>query len=489
MIGNLIKPELTNLIHERQFAQLREVLCEFLPADIAEIFVDLEAEDKAVMLRVLPNDLAADVFEHLSVDDQESLLLALGNETVAQILNEMDPDDRTAFFEELPAVATRKLLNLLSPKERSIAVSLLGYPEDSIGRRMTPEYIAIDEDWTVAQVLEHLRKFGHDKESLHQLYVVNARRQLTGVVLLDTLVVTDLASPVADLIEHQVATLGVLDDQETAIEAFLKYDLTILPVVNSGSILLGVVTVDDVLDVVEEEYTEDIQKMAAVEVLEAPYMDVGIFSLIRKRAGWLVVLFFGQIGTIFVLRSFEHALAQVTVLMLFIPLLISCGGNSGSQASTLIIRAMATHDIDLSDWWRVLRRELFSGVSFGLVLAVMSLGVIRIVPNLTALNYWKVSAVVGFSLIGVVVFGCMVGGMLPFVLQLCKLDPAVCSGPLVATLVDVSGLMIYFVIAKAILGGLVEPEVESAPLLDSSPRSAMVGFVFRGALWLARGQG
>lgn len=451
MIGNLLKPELTNLIHERRFAELREALCEFPPADIAEICTDLEAEEKAIMLRVLPNALAADVFEHLGLEEQESLLMALGNRHVADILNEMSPDDRTAFFEELPAAATQKLLSLLSPEERRIATQLLGYPEDSIGRRMTPEYVAIQEDWTVARVLEHLRKVGKEMESLHQMYVVDQRGKLIGVVRLGNLVTTPLSRPVAELVERQIAALHVLDDQETAIAAFQKYDRTVLPVVNAQDILLGVVTVDDVLDVVEEEVTEDFQKMGAMEALDAPYMNVDLFLLIRKRAGWLVLLFMGQLMTIFVVRQFEHALASATFLTWFLPLIISCGGNSGSQASTLIIRALATKDINLRDWIHVLQRELFSGLAFGLILGTLSLFLLMLDPRFSGFFYWQVSSVIGFSLIGVVVFGCMLGSMLPFTLKLLGLDPAVSSAPLVSTMVDVTGLMIYFSIAHLIL--------------------------------------
>ena len=235
MIGNLLQPELVELIRQRNFGQLREILAEFSAPDIAEIFTDLSPDDEAVLMRILPHDVAADVFEYLSVDDQEKMLHALGNEQVAQILNELPPDERTALLEELPAAATQKLLNLLSPAERKIAADLLGYPKDSIGRRMTPEYVAIQQSWTVAGVLEHLRKVGRDRESLNQLYVVDERGRLVNWVRLRNVVVADLNTPVVELLEPQIITLRAADDQETAVAAFKKYDVTLLPVVATCS--------------------------------------------------------------------------------------------------------------------------------------------------------------------------------------------------------------------------------------------------------------
>lgn len=288
---------MTSFIQRREFNQLREILCEFPPAEIAEILTDLGPEDQAVLLRILPHRLAADVFEHLGHDDQERLLLALGNEHVARILNEMEPDDRTALLEELPAAATQKLLNLLSPEERKVAVTLPGYPEDSIGRRMTPEYVAVKQDWTVADVLAHLRQVGRERETLNQLFVVDTQGQLAGVLRLRNLVVADLNTAVAELLDPQVLSLRSADDQETAVAAFQKYDRTVLPVVISLDVLVGVVTVDDVLDVVEEEATEDMHKMGAMKAPEAPYLRPSLAAMIQKRVGWLIVLFFGQMLT------------------------------------------------------------------------------------------------------------------------------------------------------------------------------------------------
>ena len=457
MIGNLLQPELAELIEQRNFAQLRTILVEFPAPDVAEILADLSPDDKAVLLRILPHDLAAEVFEYLSLEDQEKLLLALGHEQVASILNDLSPDDRTALLEELPAPATQKLLNLLSPQERKIASDLLGYPKDSVGRRMTPEYVAIKQNWVVAEVLAELRRVGRERETLNQLYVVDEKGRLVDLVRLRNLVVADLNTPVVELLENKFFALRATDDQETAVAAFRKYDLTTLPVINSQDVLVGVVTVDDVLDVVEEEATEDMQKLGGMEALDAPYLSIGIFSMIKKRAGWLSVLFLGEMLTASAMNHFEGELARAIVLGSFIPLIISSGGNSGSQATSLIIRAMAVRDVTLRDWWRVLSRELVTGFSLGCVLA--ALGVIRILTwhyfgfRDYGTHYFLIATAIGCSLIGVVLFGSLAGSMLPFILRKLGLDPAVSSAPFVATLVDVTGLIIYFTIAYAILHG------------------------------------
>jgi len=457
MIGNLLQPELLELIRKRDFNQLREILREFAAPDLAEIFVDLKPDDEAVLLRLLPHDLAAEVFEYLPVDDQEKMLLALGTEDVARILNDIAPDDRTALLEELPSKVTQKLIALLNPEQRKIATDLLGYPPESIGRRMTPEYVAIKQNWTVAQVLEHLRTQSDRREAVNQLYVVDEAGRLVDFVRLRNLVVSPSETTVVELLEHAAIFLRATDDQETAVLSFKKYDATILPVVDSKDVLVGVVTVDDVLDVAEKEATEDIQKLGGVEALDAPYLKIGMLSMIKKRAGWLALLFLGEMLTATAMGHFEGELASCIVLGSFLPLIISSGGNSGSQATSLIIRAMAVRDVTLAEWWRVLRRETAAGLALGGVLAV--LGFIRIVvwQFLGFKNYGThfmlIAITIGCSLIGVVLFGSLAGAMLPFILRALRFDPAVSSAPLVATLVDVTGLVIYFTIAYQILHG------------------------------------
>jgi len=456
VIGNLLQPELVELIEKRDFAQLREILCNFPAPDIAEIFTDLKPGDEAVLLRILPRQLAAEVFEYLSLPDQEQLVQALGNEQVAQILNDLAPDDRTALLEELPAAVTQKLLNLLSPQERKIAADLLGYPKESIGRRMTPEYVAIQQTWTVNDVLTHLRKVGRDLESFNQLYVVDDKGRLVDSVRLRSLVLADLNTPVAELFDHQSPALRASDDQETAVAAFKKYDRTILPVVDSNDVLVGVVTVDDVLDVAEQEATEDIQKIGGMEALGGPYLQIHVLEMIRKRAPWLVILFLSEMLTTTAMGFFQHEIEKAVVLSLFLPLIISSGGNSGSQATTLIIRAMAISEVTLRDWWRVMRREAFSGLALGGILG--TLGFVRIslwalFSNVYGPHWPLIGLTIFFALIGVVMWGTLAGSMLPFVLRRFGLDPATSSAPFVATLVDVTGLIIYFTIAMGVLRG------------------------------------
>ena len=457
MIGNLIQPELKALIDQRNFTELRGILSEFPPPEIAEILTDLSAGDKAVLLRILPHDLAADVFEYLSLEDQEQLVLALGKEEVAQILNDLSPDDRTKLLEEMPAAATLKLLNLLSPEERKIADKLLGYPEGSIGRRMTPEYVAIQQNWNVTDVLAHLRKVGRERETLNQLYVVDEKGRLVDWLRLRHLVVADLITPVIELLENRNIALKATDDQETAVAAFKKYDVTVLPVIDSTGVLVGVVTVDDVLDVVEEEATEDIQKMGGMEALDAPYLKISLLSMIQKRAGWLSILFVSELFTSTAMGYYEDEMKAATVLGVFLPLILSSGGNSGSQATTLIIRAMAVRDVTLRDWWLVCRREIIAGLALGCVLAVLGFSRIFAWQHLGLKNYGEhyllIAATISGSLIGVVLWGSLVGAMLPMLLRRMKLDPAVCSAPFVATLVDVTGIIIYFHTAFKILHG------------------------------------
>lgn len=449
-------PELAELIRQRNFNQLREILCNFPPPDIAEIFLDLKPDEEAVLLRLLPRDLAADVFEYLPVEDQENMLHALGTEQVAQILNDIAPDDRTALLQELPAAATQKLLALLKPEERRIATELLGYPERSIGRRMSPEYVAIQQNWTVAEVFAHLRQEEHKRAAMNQLYVVDNKGRLVDYVRLRNLVVTLPQTSVLELLENQRLFLRATDDEETAVAAFKKYDVTILPVVDSNDVLVGVVTVDDVLDVAEREATEDIQKLGGMEALDAPYLRIGLGEMVRKRAPWLIILFLSEMLTTTAMGYFEDELAKAVVLALFLPLIISSGGNSGSQATTLIIRAMALGEVTLRDWWRVMRREAMSGLALGVTLGVI--GFLRVTvwsqfSHIYGPHWVLIGLTICFALVGVVMWGTLAGSMLPFLLRRCGLDPATSSAPFVATLVDVTGLIIYFNIAFRVLHG------------------------------------
>ena len=464
MVGKLLEPEIRSMIEARDFVALREVFREWAPADVAEVIVDLPEDEQVIIFRVLPHDLAADVFEYLDFDAQQTLLRAMAHEQVVAILNEMAPDDRTARLEELPSAAARQLIRSLTPEERRVATALLGYPEDSVGRLMTPDFIAVREDWTIQQVLDYIREHGQDSETLNVIYVVDDRGKLIDDIRMREFLLKPLTSPVRDLMEKTFITLNVTDSQRDALNIFRKYDRTVLPVIDSTGVLLGIVTVDDMLDVAEQEATEEFQKFGGMEALEEPYMRIPLWRMVRKRAGWLIILFLGEMLTATAMANYQEELAKALVLALFLPLIVSSGGNSGSQASTLMIRAMALGEVTLRDWWRVMGREIQAGLALGAILG--AIGVLRVgawaIIGEQYLHrqpygpHWPLVAMtVGIALVGVVIWGTLSGSMLPFLLRRIGADPATSSAPFVATLVDVTGLIIYFSIALVIMRGVM----------------------------------
>ncbi len=450
MVNETARDELERALNERRFGDVRSMISDSEPADVAELIGYLDAEKRAVVYRVLRRELATEVFEHLEPEAQEELIKSLGREQVAEILNDMAPDDRTSLLEELPVAATKQVLAMLSPEERRVANQLLGYPEDSVGRMMTPDYIAIRSDWTVQQALDHLRRNGEDSETLNVLPVMDDRGALIDDLRVRQLLLAEPDSKIEALLDGNFIALKATDDQEFAVQVFKEYDRVAFPVTDSAGALLGIVTVDDVLDVAEEEATEDIQKIGGSEALERPYMQVGFVDLLRKRAGWLVLLFLGQLLSLNVIALFDEKLAQLTVLMLFMPLIISSGGNSGSQAATLVVRAMALDEVTLGDWWRVLRREVGFGVAVGAILA--GIGFARISLGSFEHDWFELALAVSVSVTCVVLWGVILGSMLPFLMRALGVDPASSSTPFVATLVDVTGLLLYFVVAIAIIG-------------------------------------
>ncbi len=457
MLGKLLQPEVQGLVKERNFGRLRELFSEWTPADLADVVADLPEADKVVVFRVIPQALAADVFEYLDPEEQEELLHSMGRERAVAILNEMSPDDRTALLEELPPEAVKGLVASLSPSERAVAQNLLGYPEGSVGRLMTPDFIAINADWTVQHVLDDVRTRGRDSETLNVLYVVDDHGKLIDDLRIREFLTRPLDTKVSELMNDSFITLAVADSQESAVALFRKYDRTVLPVVDGGGRLLGVVTVDDVLDVAEEEATADAHKFGGLEApLDLPYMSSSLWELFRKRGSCLVILFVSEMLTATAMQHYDEEIEKAVALALFVPLVMSSGGNSGSQASTLVIRAMALGEVTLRDWWRVAWREVRSGLSLGLLLGGVGFARISIWTMLgwdqgkySAHPYILASAI-GISLIGIVAWGSLSGSMLPFILKLFKFDPATSSAPFVATLVDVTGLIIYFTVAALI---------------------------------------
>ena len=457
MVGKLLAPEIKSLIDARDFNGLRALFREWPPADIAEIILDLPEDEQVIIFRVLPAALAADVFEYIGIEEQQNLLKAMAHEQVVAILNEMSPDDRTALLEELPSEAARKLIRLLTPEERRVAQSLLGYPEGSVGRLMTPDFIAVHEDWTVQQVLDFVREFGRDSETLNVIYVVDDHNKLIDDVRMREFLLRPLSTKVSEIRDRTFVSLKVSDTQQDALNLFRKYDRVALPVLDSSGVLVGMVTSDDMLDVAEEEATEDIQKLGGLEALDEPYTTIPFLRMVKKRATWLILLFLGEMLTATAMQGYNSEIEHAAILAMFLPLIISSGGNSGSQATTLVIRAMALGELTLRDWFGVVRKELISGVSLGLILGTIGFFRISLWQYLHIFDYgryhWLVATTVGVALVGVVAWGTIGGAMLPFVLRRLGLDPATSSAPFVATLVDVTGLVIYFNVALLILRG------------------------------------
>jgi magnesium transporter len=457
VVGKLLLPEIKSLIDARDFGALRELFREWPRADVAEVILDMPENDQVIIFRVLPAALAADVFEYLDIDAQQQLLRAMAHEQVVSILNEMSPDDRTALLEEMPSAAARQLIKLLTPEERKVATALLGYPEDSVGRLMTPDFIAVKDDWTVQHVLDYVREFGQDKETLNVIYVVDDHGKLIDDLRVREILVRPLTAKVRDIRNDTFAALKVNDSQQEALNVFRKYDRAALPVVDSSGVLVGIVTSDDMLDVAEEEATEDIQKLGGMEALDEPYTTIPFLRMLKKRATWLILLFLGEMLTATAMQGYNSEIEKAAILAMFLPLIISSGGNSGSQATTLVIRAMALGELRLVDWFGVVRKELLSGLSLGLILGTIGFFRISLWQYLHIFDYgpyhWLVAITVGVALVGVVLWGTLTGALLPFLLRRCGLDPAASSAPFVATLVDVTGLVIYFNVALLILRG------------------------------------
>ncbi len=402
---------------------------------------------------------AASVFKILEVTEQKRIIKNLPSYKAAELLNELPADDRTDFLEELPSNAVRDLIKTLNPEERKITLSLLGYPENSVGRLMTPDYVYVYEHNTVSEVLDTIRLVGKNSETIDVIYVINDKGELQDDIRIREFILATPNKKVNELMDRRVVSLHAEDDQEVAGEIFRMNNRVALPVVSKSNKLLGIVTIDDILWVAQEEYTEDIQKIGGTEALDEPYLDINIFKLVRKRASWLIILFLSEMLTATAMGYFQKEIEVATVLALFIPLIMSSGGNSGSQASTLIIQAMALGEVTLADWWRVMRREIISGLILGLILG--TIGFLRIIvwQNLHIFDYgvyWKLIAfTIFFSLIGIVLWGSLMGSMLPIILKKLKQDPAASSAPFVATLVDVTGIVIYFSVAYFFLKGIL----------------------------------
>ena len=443
-------------LQEEKLQQLPDFLNELNISDVAQL-IEERWEDASSIMAMLSIHRAASTFKILELGIQKDIIHEMHPLKTAALLNELPADDRTSFLEELSPKAVRELIKLLNPEERKITLSLLGYPEGSVGRLMTPDYIAVQADWTIAEVLEHIREVGQESETIDVIYVINDQGQLVDDVRIREFLLSPPERLVSELTDSRYIELNVYDDQEKANQVFKMNNRVALPVVDNNNILIGIVTIDDVLWIANEEFSEDMQKMGGTEALEEPYLEISIFKLFKKRVGWLIVLFLGEMLTATAMASYEHALDKALILSLFIPLIISSGGNTGSQASSLIIQALTVGEVTLADWWSVMRREIISGILLGTVLGLIGFARVmiwsQIFPDVYGAHYFLVALVVGFSLIGVVLFGTISGSMLPIALKKLGADPAVSSAPFVATLVDVTGVIIYFNFAYFFLKG------------------------------------
>ncbi|GGH29473.1 magnesium transporter [Sphingobacterium alkalisoli] len=449
--------QVEQLIEENNQVGLENFLNELNISDVEELIDELP-EHGALFLETLHLKRAVNVFRILDFPTQERIFKKLSASKVREIINEMPPDDRTSFFGELKGDVVKRLIIMLSPEERKEALSLLGYPEDSVGRLMTPDYITVKAHWTISRILDHIRRYGNASETIDVLYVIDSDGKLMDDIRIKDILLAELNTMVGDLIDNRLISLNANDPQEEAVNVFRMNNRVALPVIDEQGIMLGIVTIDDILWVANEEYTEDMQRFGGTEALDEPYLDVSVLHLVKKRAGWLVVLFLGQLLTATVIEHFETQLMSAVMLFALMPLIISSGGNSGSQASTLIIQAMALGEVSLTDWWRVMKREILSGLALGLILGI--LGFIRIATWQFFTDHYGehwvlIALVVSFSLVCVVLWGSLTGSMLPFILRKMGADPASSSAPFVSTLVDVTGLLIYFTFATLLLSGVL----------------------------------
>jgi magnesium transporter len=452
-----LQEQFEELMHSGNETSIREFLNDQNISDVAELINELP-EYESQIIQHMNMHRAASVFKILDLSTQKTIIQELPPYKTAELLNELPADDRTAFLEELPSEVVKELIRLLDPEERRVTLSLLGYPESSVGRLMTPDYIAVQVDWMVQEVLEHIREVGKESETIDVIYVVTDKGEFVDDIRIREILLASPDRQVGELIDNRFIVLNVNDDQEEANQVFRMNNRVALPVVDDKNVLLGIVTIDDILWVANEEFSEDMQKMGGTEALDEPYLEIPILKLFKKRVVWLVVLFLGEMLTATVMQYFEGQIQKAVVLALFIPLIISSGGNSGSQASTLIIQAMAVGEITLVDWWRVLRREIISGLLLGAMLGLI--GFFRVVFWNSVFHTYGdhgilVAFTVGVSLIGVVLWGTISGSMLPIILKKLGADPATSSAPFVATLVDVTGLVIYFSAALIFLHGIL----------------------------------
>ena len=438
VFGKLVRAEdwdgLRALAQNRSAPELAHAMHALTPAIAARVFVEL------------PSDAACEIFTYLGTAQQRSILDRIDEPRTAQLLAQMNPDDRTMLFEELSERELSSLLSLLDEEERSEALMLLGYPEESVGRIMSPSFVPIEEGWTVKRSLEHIRSSGNDRTRIEMVYVVDAQGVLIDEVRLSDLVLADPRTRVSSLVDRRVASLKPTEDRERAMSILKHYDVFMIPVVDDEGVIIGTVTADDVFDVAELEFTEDVHKAGSVSPLQKRYSHEGVVGLFNARVGWLFALVFVSLVSSGVIAHFEDVIAGTIALAFFIPLLMATAGNTGSQSATIIVRAMATDDVRIADWWKVFSREILIGLLLGLALGILAyaLGIFQ--------SDHRIGLIVGLTMLTIIVVSNLIGAILPFILSKLKIDPAVASAPLITSLSDAIGLVIYFAFAIMLLG-------------------------------------
>ncbi len=447
----MLEREIIELIEKKDWFNLKEAIVEWPSPDIAELLEELNEENRIIVFRLLPKKLSAEVFDELNPIAKENLISKLTDEHIRNILSELPPDERTDLFEELPGKITQRLLNLLSPSDRKESLKLLGYPENSVGRLMTPDYVAIKKDWTIERALQHIREFGKNAETINVVYVVDENWKLLDDISLGKLILSDPNEIVEKIMDFNFIAIEVDKDQEEAANLMRKYDLIVLPVIDDEGFLLGIVTVDDVLNVVEQEHTEDMTKIfgitpesAGVELI-TDLLKTPIKNLYRSRVIWLIFLLFMDLFTGGIINKFNEMIAKYVVLVTFLPVIIDTAGNAGGQSATLIIRSMALGKIKVKDWFKMFGREIFVALLLGLTMGfgISFMGMIR--------GGREICKVVVISMVVNVIVGCLMGMALPFIFTKLKKDPATASAPLITTLADIVGTGIYLTIATIML--------------------------------------
>ncbi len=445
MENTLVMPDINHLIEEKKWNDIKATWAKMMPEDIAEQLKTILPKNVAIAFRLISKDKTAEVFSELDPAQQEFILTHIVDHSIKELLEDLPPDDRTSVFEDIPGELTQRLMNLLPADERKEAMGLLGYPENSVGRIMTPDYVVVKPDWTVDHAIRHIKKMGEDAETINMIYVEDNRFMLIDDIPIRRFLLADAKQKVSDLMDGEFTSIHATDDQEEAYKVIKKYDLSVLPVTDDEGVLLGIVTVDDILDVLEEETTEDFQKTSAIVPVEEKYYTASPATLYKKRIGWLMILLITDFFSSSIIAHFQNALQAVIALAFFIPILIDSGGNIAAQSSTLIIRALATGSLSIKKWFSVTKKELLVGLMIGL-----TLGIILYIRGF----FWRggptIGMVVGISMVAITIWANLLGSLLPIVLTKFKLDPAVISSPLLTTVVDSTGLLIYFMLAEYI---------------------------------------